>query len=49
MPYDAMLVSAAVTAMFVVFAGVLLWGDYQTRPSRQKAETASQPEQRRAA
>jgi hypothetical protein len=37
MPFDAMLVSAAVVAMFVAFAAVLLWGDYQTRPDRLKA------------
>jgi hypothetical protein len=37
MPFDAMVVSAAVTIMFLMFAGVLLWGDYQTRPERQKA------------
>jgi K+-transporting ATPase A subunit len=40
MPFDAMLVSAAVVAMFVAFAVVLLWGDYQTRPDRLRA-TAS--------
>jgi hypothetical protein len=34
MPFDAMLVSAAVVIMFVAFAGVLLWADYQTRPAR---------------
>jgi hypothetical protein len=37
MPFDAMLVSAAVTIMFLTFAVVLLWGDYQTRPERLKA------------
>ena len=31
MPFDTMLVSAAVISMFVVFAGVLMWGDFQTR------------------
>jgi len=39
MPFDAMLVSAAVVAMFVVFAAVLLWGDYQTRPDRPKGDS----------
>jgi hypothetical protein len=34
MPFDSMLVSAAVIAMFVVFAGVLMWGEIQTRPAR---------------
>jgi hypothetical protein len=32
MPFDAMLVSAAVVAMFLLFAGAVAWGDYQTRP-----------------
>ncbi len=36
MPFDSMLVSAAVISMFVVFAGVLAWGDFQTRPPRQR-------------
>ncbi len=31
MPIDSILVSVAVVAMFVVFAGVLMWGDRQTR------------------
>jgi hypothetical protein len=34
MPFDAMLMSAAVVAMFLLFAGVVAWGDYQTRPER---------------
>jgi hypothetical protein len=37
MPFDSMLVSAAVAAMFLVFAGAVAWGDYQTRPERLKA------------
>ena len=41
MPFDAMLVSAAVISMFVVFAGVLMWGDIQTRPERLKAVAPS--------
>ena len=32
MPIDSMLVSAAVVAMFVAFAAVLAWGQYQSRP-----------------
>ena len=36
MPFDAMVVSAAVAAMFLLLAGVLAWGDYQTRPERLK-------------
>jgi hypothetical protein len=42
MPFDAMLVSAAVVAMFVVFAVLLLWGDYQTRPDRLKTPESDQ-------
>ena len=32
MPTDSLLVTVCVIAMFVVFAGVLFWGDMQTRP-----------------
>ena len=39
MPFDAMVVSAGVTLMFLAFAVVLLWGDYQTRPDRLKADS----------
>ena len=45
MPVDAMMVSAGVLLMFLVFAGVLLWGDYQTRSDRLKAD--SNPSKRR--
>jgi hypothetical protein len=31
MPTDALLVSVAVVAMFVVFAAALVWADHQTR------------------
>jgi len=31
MPIDSILVSAAVVTMFVIFAGVLAWGERQTR------------------
>jgi hypothetical protein len=34
MPLDSMLVSAAVLSMFVVFAGALLWVDFQSGPVR---------------
>ncbi|MGZ5872796.1 MAG: hypothetical protein ACXWKP_11875 [Bradyrhizobium sp.] len=34
MPFDSMVVGAAVLAVFIVFAGVVAWGDYQTRPER---------------
>lgn len=36
MPFDSMLVSAAVVVMFLALAGALAWGDYQTRPERLK-------------
>jgi hypothetical protein len=39
MPSDAMLVSVAVVAVFLAFAAVLLWGDFQTRQDRLKANT----------
>jgi hypothetical protein len=32
MPIDSILVSAAVLVMFVIFAGVLAWGERQSRP-----------------
>ena len=46
MPVDAMVVSAAVVAMFLALAGVLLWGDLQTRPDRLKDD--SNPPKRRS-
>jgi hypothetical protein len=36
MPVDSILVSAAVVAMFVIFAGVLIWGDFQSGSTRQE-------------
>ena len=39
MPFDAMIVSAGVFVMFLAFAGVLFWGDLQTRPDRLKADS----------
>ena len=42
MPFDALMVSVAVAVMFLAFAGVLLWGDFQTRPDRLKADSQSQ-------
>jgi hypothetical protein len=36
MPFDAMLVSAAVVSMFALFGAVVYWGDLQTRPDRLK-------------
>jgi len=35
-PVDSILVSAAVVLVFVVFAGVLIWGDFQAGPMRQQ-------------
>jgi hypothetical protein len=46
MPFEAMMVSAAVVVMFLALAGVLLWGDYQTRPDR--LNTNSNPPRRRS-
>jgi hypothetical protein len=34
MPIDSILVSAGVVAMFVLFAGVLMWGSHQTSTAR---------------
>jgi hypothetical protein len=34
MPLDTMLLTAAVVSVFVIFAAVLLWGDFQTRPKQ---------------
>jgi hypothetical protein len=36
MPLDAVLLSIAVSAVFIAFAAVLAWGDAQTRPSQTK-------------
>ena len=46
MPFDAMLMSAGVVIMFVAFAGVLLWGDLQTRSDRLKTDAS--PKKRRS-
>ena len=45
MPIDSMLVSAAVAAMFVIFAGVLAWGERQSQ-SLQQALANSDPKRR---
>ncbi len=34
MPFDSILVSAAVVSVFAVFAGVLIWGDFHSQPMR---------------
>jgi hypothetical protein len=36
MPIDSILVSAAVVSVFVIFAGVLIWGDFQSGSPRQQ-------------
>ena len=37
MPSDALIVSLAVTIVFVGFAAVLAWADHQTQPARADA------------
>ena len=39
MPVESILVSIAVASMFIIFAGVLLWGDLQTRPARHQNDS----------
>jgi hypothetical protein len=36
MPVDSILVSAAAVSVFLVFAGVLIWGDFQSGRMRQQ-------------
>jgi hypothetical protein len=36
MPFDAAVMGTVVLVIFVVFAGVIAWADYQTRPERLK-------------
>ena len=45
MPVDSMLVAASVVVMFVVFAAVLAWGEFQTRPEHlaQQADARRRP------
>ncbi|HLG80054.1 MAG TPA: hypothetical protein VKY22_03495 [Bradyrhizobium sp.] len=38
MPFDALIVSLAVTVVFVGFAVVLAWADRQTRPTDAPAQ-----------
>jgi len=42
MPIDAILVSAAVVSMFLVFGAAVVWGDLQTRPARLTAGAHAQ-------
>jgi len=37
MPSDALIVSLAVTVVFVGFAAALAWADHQTRPAKADA------------
>jgi len=43
MPVDSMLVAASVVVMFVVFAGVLAWGDSQTRTKVHQSSAKRRP------
>ncbi len=42
MPIDSILVSAAVVSVFVVFAAVLIWGDFQSVSLRQQPVSRNQ-------
>lgn len=42
MSFDTILLCAAVISMFAVFAGTLIWGDFQTRQARQETPALSQ-------
>jgi len=37
MPVDSILVSAAVVSVFLIFAGVLIWGNFQSGPTQQQS------------
>lgn len=41
MPVDSIIVATIVTAIFVAFAGVLAWGDAQTRAGRPGAPSVT--------
>ena len=43
MPIDAMLVSVCGVAVFAIFAAVLPWGGFQTRPKQLAVQSASTP------
>jgi hypothetical protein len=38
MPIDSILVSAAVVTVFVIFASVLIWADFQSEPTRRESD-----------
>lgn len=46
MPADAMIVSAAIITVFVIFGAVLYWGEAQTRSLSQ--DTAAEKAKRRS-
>lgn len=46
MPIDSILVSAAVVAMFAVFAGALIWGNYKTKPAQPSLNAANSAKRR---
>ena len=46
MPIDSILVSAAVVAMFAVFAGALIWGNHQTKPAQPSLAAANNRKRR---
>jgi hypothetical protein len=41
MPVDSILVSAAVVSVFLIFAGVMIWGDFQSRAMRQESASGN--------
>jgi hypothetical protein len=41
MPVDSILVSAAVVSVFLIFAGVMIWGDFHSQPMRQESVSRS--------
>ncbi len=41
MPVDSILVSAAVVSVFAIFAGVLIWANFQTAPARRELADAN--------
>lgn len=46
MPIESMLISAAVGAVFVIFAGVLSWGERQTRQMNQQPSESQRTRRR---
>jgi hypothetical protein len=46
MPVDSILVSVAVVSIFLIFAGVMIWGDFQSGQMRQ--ESVSRDRKRRS-